>query len=739
MPSVPDADALLERLESLHRIGVALSSERDIDALLEKILGHARALTHADAGTIYVVEPEGDTLRFAVLHNESLDLRQGGATGGPIDLELLPLHLADGSPNHGMVAAHVALEGVPITIDDAYEAESFDFSGTKAFDRRTGYRSMSFLTVPMKDHEENVVGVLQLINATDPRTSEIVPFTPDHERAVLSLASQAAVALDNRQEAEAAMSLAARLERLAETGVALSAEKDISVLLERILLDAKWLTNADGGTLYMMTPDERALAFEIMRNDSLGTAKGGTTGEPVGFDPLPLYKADGSPNHETVAAHVALTGEAVSIPDAYEAEGFDFSGTKRFDAKTGYRSRSFLTVPLKDHEDELLGVLQLINARTGTGRPMPFSEERQQLVESLASQAAVALTNRKLIQGLRDLFDAIIKSLATAIDRKSPYTGGHCERVPVLTLLIAAGACEESEGPLAKFSMNDDERYELAVAAWLHDCGKVATPEHVVDKSTKLETIHDRVEEVKTRFEVLERDAEIAWLRARLDALDGDPDAMAEDPAFQADLKSLREERAFLERANVGGEFMRGEDQERVRAIATRRWRGPDGEERALLSENEIENLNVERGTLTPAERQIINDHVVVSIEMLEQLPYPKNLRHVPEFAGGHHEKIDGTGYPKGLTREQMSWEARMMAVADIFEALTAPDRPYRTPNPLSKALFILGKMKEEQHIDPDLFDLFVRRKIYLKYAQEHLSPEQIDEIDESRIPGYEP
>ncbi len=531
------------------------------------------------------------------------------------------------------------------------------------------------------------------------------------------------------------------IRRLSAVGIALSAEKDDRRLMELILRSAKELTNADGGTLYSRTGDDE-LRFEIMITDSLGLHLGGTSGEPIELPNVPLRDERGAPNHHAVAAHAALAVETVNIPDAYDATGFDFSGTRSFDERTGYRSTSFLTVPMRNHEDEVIGVLQLINALdAASGAVVPFDREDQELVESLASQAAIALTNKRLIDEQRVLFESFIELIAGAIDDKSPYTGGHCRRVPELTLMLADAAAATRDGPLAEFQMSEEDRYELQIAGWLHDCGKVTTPEYVVDKSTKLETIFDRIELVRTRFEVLKRDAEIAALRRRLAALEGGEalDAAAVEGELAGEIEALDEECAFLERCNRGGEFMRPEDQERVRRIGARRWRAPSGEQAPLLSDEEIANLTIPKGTLTAEEREIINHHIVATIKMLESLPYPRHLRRVPEFAGGHHERMDGRGYPRGLTREQMSVQARVMGIADIFEALTAGDRPYKPAMPLSRALEILGRMKEEQHIDPDLFDVFIRERVYLRYAERFLDPDQIDEVDERAIPGYDP
>ena len=532
-----------------------------------------------------------------------------------------------------------------------------------------------------------------------------------------------------------------RLERLNAIGIALSAERDNKRLLEMILLGAKEITNADGGTLYTLTEDKQ-LKFEIMRTQTLGIAMGGSTGKEIPFPPLPLYSADGTPNLNMIAAYAVLNDCTVNIADAYEADGFDFSGTRKFDQSTGYRSKSFLTIPMKNHENEIIGVLQLINAiDSKTQAIVAFSEAEQRLVESLASQAAVALTNHNLMEGLRKLFEAFIKMIADAIDEKSPYTGGHCQRVPELTMMLADAASRNQIGPLKDFTLNPQEHYELRIAAWMHDCGKVTTPESVMDKPTKLSTIFDRIHLLEQRFELLKAQTECMALRRQLEALQQGQQADAADmeTALQARRQQLDRDLDFLRNANIGSEFMTPEDQQRVRDIAAYPFTDARGKPVPFLSENEVYNLNIERGTLTAEERAIINNHIVVTIHMLESLPYPRDLRRVPEYAGGHHERMDGKGYPRGLTREQMSVPARIMGIADIFEALTSGDRPYKKAKTLSESLHILGKMKLSQHIDPDLFDIFIREKIYLHYAHRFLEPEQIDEVDETLIPGYTP
>jgi len=521
-----------------------------------------------------------------------------------------------------------------------------------------------------------------------------------------------------------------RLHRLSEIGMALSTEKNTDRLFEMILEEARKITCADGRTLYSMNK-EGNLNFEIMCNDTMNTVMGGTSGVEIPYYPVKLWIDNQTPNQKNVSAYVALSGRTVNIVDAYEEEGFDFEGTKNFDKKSGYHSKSFLTVPLKNHENEIIGVMQLINARNDHGEVISFNVEMQEQVESLASQGAVALTNKRLVEELKTLFEAFIKLIATAIDKKSEYTGGHCNRVPIITMMLADAVAEITEGKYKDFSMTADERYELYIAAWLHDCGKVATPPHVVDKGTKLETIFDRIELIRTRMELLKRDAEIAFLKRQLNGQASNNF----DDEFNKTIRQIEENMKFLEGCNVGGEFMKQELRERVKSIAEQKIK-LYGNDRDFLSEEEVNNLNIPKGTLLPEEREIINDHIVITIEMLEQLPYPKHLKNVPEFAGGHHEKMDGTGYPKGLKAKQMSTQAKMMAIADIYEALTAADRPYKEGKKLSAAMRIMGFMKNDYHIDVDLFEIFVRSGVYKKYAEEHVAKTQIDEVDEASVLG---
>jgi len=517
-----------------------------------------------------------------------------------------------------------------------------------------------------------------------------------------------------------------RFETLNTIGVALSSERDLKCLLELILEAARGFARADGGTLHRVHDDQ--LVFEVVRNETLGFHMGGKSGRAIDFSPLPLHDQDGNGNHSMVVAHAALTGNTVNIPDAYSAVGYDFAGTRAFDQRTGYRSQSFLTVPMNDSSGEVIGVLQLINSRAADGTVQAFSHADQQLVESLASQAAIALNNRLLSEQQERLFESLISLINSAIDEKSPYTGGHCERVPMLTMMLAEAVDRNTLGPLSHFQMNDADRYELKIAGLLHDCGKITTPVHVVDKATKLQTLFDRVELLDTRFEVLLRDAEIAHLKGEIDA--------DEKTRRQQSLIADREAVRF---SNIGSEFMQDAQLKLIQDLAQRTWQPLGESPRPFLSADELENLTIRKGTLTRAERDIINHHIIMTIKMLEALPWPKHLVRVPEYAGGHHERMDGKGYPRGLKREEMSVQARIMGIADIFEALTAGDRPYKLGKTLSESIRILGLMMQDNHIDSDIFEIFLRERVYLRYAKRFLPPAQIDSIDWTHIPGLSP
>ena len=529
------------------------------------------------------------------------------------------------------------------------------------------------------------------------------------------------------------------LQHFIDISIRLTTEKNSSKLLDEILQVVMSIANSDAGSIYSITPNKQ-LKFETVINKSLNLYLGGTLGSPVDFPNIDLF-IDGKPNDTAIVAHSANSGEVINIPDVYDALPFDMSAARKMDARTGYRSESMLTIPLKDHEDDIIGVIQLINVKDAQNKNIPFSEELVTLIRSFASLGAISLTNSTLIKGMEDLFSTFAETIAMAIDEKSPHTGGHCKRVPALTLMLADAVNDMNKGPLASFSMSEADRHELDIAGWLHDCGKIATPDHIMEKSTKLETIFDRIKYVDAKFEIISRDLKIAYQQKIICAmkLQKPIEVQQFERLLDTELKQLALDRALLQRVNVGGEFLGDAELEHIERIANKYQLVINDINTPLLSADEVENLTIRRGTLTEAEREVMKRHMDVTKNILDALPFPKHLSNVTEYALGHHEKLDGTGYPRGLTKEQMSVPARLMAITDIFEALSAVDRPYKKAKPVSECLFILGSMVAKNHLDADIFAIFIESEVYKNYINEYADPEQLDEIDFDNLPGYTP
>tara|TARA_Y100001970_G_scaffold294115_1_gene447058 strand:- start:15508 stop:17091 length:1584 start_codon:yes stop_codon:yes gene_type:complete len=520
------------------------------------------------------------------------------------------------------------------------------------------------------------------------------------------------------------------LKKLIDVGIALSKEKNINILLEKILNEARVISNSDGGTVYLVIEEGKKLNFEIMHTESLGIKFGGSSAPvPDAIYPVKIYNDDGTENVHNVAAVCALEGKTINIDDAYTNQEYDFSGTKGFDEKNNYRSKSFLTIPLKNHKNKVIGVLQLINAKK-EDKIINFSNELVDLVEALSSQASVALTNQLLIDEQKQLFRSFIKLVAEALEKKDHVTGGHCNRVPVLTMMIAEEINSDKTGLFKNFMFSEDELDELYVAGWLHDFGKVATPEYIMNKSTKLEGLYDKIDEIKFRFEILKRDIEIEYYKDLIQKNDLD-----NNQKFDIKLDKINNDFKFLEQSNLGGEFMDESLQKRIKEIAKQNI-VVEGENKPILDAEEIDFLTISRGTLSSNDRKIMEDHVVLTYDLLSKLPYPDHLKEVPFYAGCHHEKINGTGYPNGYSGDKLPIQARIIAIADVFEGLTAPDRPYKKGYKLSKALGILKYMVNDGEIDKDLFNLFITKKLYLKYANEMVDSNQIDRINEKELLG---
>ncbi|WP_321492921.1 HD domain-containing phosphohydrolase [uncultured Desulfobacter sp.] len=510
---------------------------------------------------------------------------------------------------------------------------------------------------------------------------------------------------------------------------ALTAEKDINRLLEMILDEALRISTADAGTLYIVNKQATHLDFAFVRNKSLGVNS--KYHKDMGELPsVPLYFRNGSPNMINISSCAALTGKTFNIENIYNSKEFKFSGARAYDEKTGYRSQSMLVIPMFNHENTIIGVLQLLNATNQeTGEVVSFDQGLTGVAFALASLAATALNNRQLIAGLKHLFDSFIKSIAAAVDEKSPYTGGHITRVVELVRLIAQGINTETTGAFADFGFTADELEELKIAAWMHDVGKITTPEYVVNKSTKLETLRDGIHTVRLRFRLVAQELEsMTWKKMATGSEHGEKPCQDEikrvEDELQREKERLESDLEFVCQCNTGKFFMEDHHLQRLEEIASRRvFPG----QMPLLTTEEMENLTIRKGNLTQNERQIIENHVIVTQKILNELPFPRSLHNVPKIASAHHEKLDGSGYPDGKDAAELNLATRIMAIADIFEALTAADRPYKHPMPLSKALDILDFMEKDGHIDKDIVRLFREKRLFAPYAEQYLKPEQVD------------
>ncbi len=516
---------------------------------------------------------------------------------------------------------------------------------------------------------------------------------------------------------------------LVSIGLMLSVELETPRLLEKILFEAHRFARADGGTLYLMKGKgrERHLVFTIIRSDSLKLHQGGTSGNPITYKNIPLYQLDGKENHSNVASHAALTGNSINIADAYNTEHFDFSGTKWFDRHNHYRSKSFLTIPMKNHENDVIGVLQLINAADRESNVVSFDPELVEPVEALASLAAVALNNQMLLQGHKELLRAFMRVIAQAIDDKSPQTGAHCQRVPVITELLARAAVDAEYPPFADFDLNDRDWFELKAASWMHDCGKITTPDLLLSKASKLESKVDRLELIRLRIEIMKKEAETDFLRTRLESPERVDEARQ---IYRLKLLELEVVYDLVQHCNCGINLLSEKLIRRLEEFAAIRWTSQDGRQYPLITNDELTHLCIPKGTLTDDERGKINSHVINTIKMLESLPFPKNMQNIPELAGAHHEKMDGSGFPKGLKDSEISMGGRIIAIADIFEALTASERTYKKPLTLSATFEVMTEMAVSGKIDPYLYNLFLNSGVWQIYAEMHMKNDQMDVTD---------
>lgn len=498
---------------------------------------------------------------------------------------------------------------------------------------------------------------------------------------------------------------AEQLQNLVSIGIALSAEQDRNKLLEMILSETRRISNADAGTLYLV--EGQFLRIKIMHNETLHTYLGGK-GEEIPLPPVPITP-------EYVSGHVALTGESVNLPNIRSTGRFNFSGPRKYDKMTGYKTVSMLVIPLKDHLGEIIGVLQLLNAKDKFGKKViPFDPVYQTVIEALSSLAAIALTNQKLVQEIESMFESFVQVMVTTIEARTPYNATHTSNVYQLAYQIAQAINTSQTEHFAGTFLDDERLKQLSMAAWLHDIGKITTPLEVMNKATRLDT---RFPLVLKRFDLLMEQITNQSLRLQLEHWRNNQGthAIKEEKSCRKRLKQLKEAKDLVICANNSSTVITPEIHDRLEKIAGLSFIGDDGRESPLLTPEELECLTIPRGTLTDTERKIMEGHVLATEKMLSKLVFTKKLLPVPRLACMHHESLDGKGYPYGLKGDQIPLEARILGMVDIFDALTASDRPYKKGVPVEKALEIMEQMAQEGKLDRNLISLFAESKIWEK------------------------
>ncbi len=505
--------------------------------------------------------------------------------------------------------------------------------------------------------------------------------------------------------------------KLIDIGYQISYQKDFKKLLEAILLGAKDISNADGGTLYLFNEANKTLEFQIVINSSLGIQHGGTKNK-ISWPALNIYNEDKTLNKENVAVVSAMDDKLINITDIYHSTTFNFNGAKKFDLQNDYKTSSMLVIPMKNRENDLIGVIQLIN-KLENGNIIAFDGDDESLITSVSAQATMVIENNQLVNDLEILLHSLVKSIGSALNEKSNYTAKHVDNVARLSNMLANGI-HKNQTLFKDIFFTDNEFEEIKLAAWLHDVGKITTPEYIIDKPTKLNTIFDKIDLIKAKFEILKRDIEIQFLNAKI---------TLEDKNNQ--IKEIEEDIEFIRIINNGDTRMTNEHLERLNNIASKTNIIINNAQESLINEDELYNLSILKGTLTNEERNIIHNHVHVTYNMLKEVPFPKKFANVAKMAGSHHKTVNGKGgyCSKELVGIEMSIQDKILAVADIFEALSAHDRPYRGPNTLSQIANILVAMVKKEELDKDIVKLFFEEKLYLEYAREYLSPAQIDDV----------
>ncbi len=505
-----------------------------------------------------------------------------------------------------------------------------------------------------------------------------------------------------------------KFDRIMEINNELSSQVDKDKLFEMILSLTRDLTNCEAGTLYIVTKDRKNLEFKVIQNDPLNI-KMGEKEKAIAWNSLPIYLNNGEENRQMVSVVSALEKRIINIPDVYNCKDYDFEGTKKFDSSSGYKSKSMLVIPLVNHEEDVIGVLQLINKTNFSyNNIIPFNKEDENILKALASQAAMALTNSFLINSLEEFLNSFVTTIAHAIDAKSKHTSKHIDKVAKIANYLVKSIHRDNT-IYKDIKYNEDQLKQIELAAWMHDIGKISMPESIIDKSTKLQTIFDRIENIEERFEIIKRDLEISFLKNEISK-----------ETYINQIKKIDDDFTFLQTVNIGGEFMQDEDIERIEKISKFQYI-KRGKICTILTKDEVKNLSIRKGTLSKEEKSIMNNHAQLTLDMLSTLPFPKKYKDTLNIAANHHEKLNGKGYPRGLKAKDLSLEDRIMILADIFEALTASDRPYKEGKKLSEVYNILSYMVKDNEIDGELLKFFFESDAFKNYINEELKPSQID------------
>jgi HD-GYP domain-containing protein (c-di-GMP phosphodiesterase class II) len=492
-----------------------------------------------------------------------------------------------------------------------------------------------------------------------------------------------------------------QIEKLNQIGIALSSETKLKKLLELIVRESREFTGSDGGSLYILDHDK--LYFHVTQNDTLSRRPN----PPPGFEPYPLPLSKNS-----IAGYVAITGELLNIANVYDLpKSVPYEFNPEFDLRNNYVTRSMLVVPMKETQGQILGVLQLINAKDKTGAVITYPESVEDLVMSLASQAAIAIRNAKLIEDIKALFDSLIRYSASAIDARSPHTAGHSRRVAAYSKAIALAINNEATGAFADVFFTPEQLEELSYAAWLHDIGKIGVPEQILDKENRLS--REAMETIATRFALIQAlSATRVWQRRPI-GNENEPDSDGIREQVKEMGREIEEDLTFIKKVNRST-FLSEEDLATLRGIGSKTYKDLEGNMRPHLTDREMQSLSVRKGNLTDSEYKKIQTHVKLTYNIIRNIPFTQTLKDVPFFSASHHELLDGTGYPRGLKGDEIPVQSRILAVVDIFDALTAADRPYRRAISPEKSGEILKAEAKAGRLDKDIVNLFLDKELYM-------------------------